>query len=43
MISVADGIIDYIFVLEDNVRVILRTDLSEYVTDMGEINPISSG
>ena len=35
MIFVADGIIDYIFVLEDDVRVILGTDLSEYVTDRG--------
>lgn len=33
MISVADGIIDYTFVLEGDVKVTLGTDLSEYVTD----------
>lgn len=33
MISVADGIIDYTFVLEGDVNVTLGTDLSEYVTD----------
>ena len=35
MISVADGIIDYTFVLEGDVKVTLGTDLSEYVTDRG--------
>ncbi len=33
MISVADGVIDYKFVLEGDVKVTLGTDLSEYVTD----------
>lgn len=35
MIFVADGIIDYTFVLEGDVKVTLGTDLSEYVTDRG--------
>lgn len=35
MIFINDGIVDYTFVLEGDIKVTLVTDLSEYVTDRG--------